>query len=171
MMLFFVWPCSALLWGTESNELFSCLCSQLQHFHQPIGYRDLLNLPNGYNLFRCCFSSSSRIWGMGAAGLGGFVKYPINLTWLDNGFLFVAKPWVSVLFCTIWPGLSQLNLEGELKLYAVESSVFFFELIIDLGTQPFEKCLWVSTEGLLFRYIHLPAPQKVSNRKWSLSEG
>ena len=70
---------------------------------------------------------------------GGFVKCPINLTRLDNGFLLVVKHWVSVLFCAIWPGLSQLNLEGKLKLYAVESSDFFSELIIDLGMQPFEE--------------------------------
>ena len=31
------------------------------------------------------------------------------------------------------PGLSQLNLECELKLYAVESSDFFFELFPDPG--------------------------------------
>ena len=110
------------------------------------------------------FSSSSRIWG-------GFFKCPINLTWLDNGFLLVAKHWVSVLFCAIWPGLSQLNLEGELKLYAVESSDFFLEHIINLGTQSFEECLWISTEGMPFWYIHLLDTQEASNRPWRLSEG
>ena len=40
----------------------------------------------------------------------------------------------------------ELNLEGELKLYAVESSDFFFGLIIDFGTQPF----WPAPRGCPF---------------------
>ena len=104
------------------------------------------------------FSSSSRIWGVALSSAPS-----ISLGWRMTSCLWRNTGSVHSTLCALWPGL-----EGELKLYAVESSDFFFELFPDPGAHLLQRGSGVC--AILFWYIHLPAPQEASNHPWSLFE-